>query len=707
MKKLVLCIVLGLSMLAGHGQFKLDALEWQGKVTTTVRDAYVVPTGGVYLIWHTNAAQFEYAQDDQVWKALALSAADRTKLNNILITQNVDLDQLETDVAGKEDALGNPSADGQVLSSSAAGVRSWVDPSGGGGTDDQTISLVGSTLTLENGGTVDLSGFLDNTDGQTITDLSLSGNTMSISLSGGNTETVDLSGLGGSGNVSASSDFGADKRVIISKGTGKEVEASSVTVNGNNLLVPGNISASYANLSNDLNFVSSDPLRRDINGVNRLAARYLDLNPTTDFSGETEGDIGFHSTTKKFRGYDGTSWKDFAQDADVVKLTGDQGVDGKKTFFEAVRIDQSQGSNNVNPSKLLVRLGSSNWAGVAPDIGYGGFYFNNDGTFRLMRSTDIASTTVNLGINWNAMTTSKNLIFSDSDITWGGQSLLGGSGGGLTTEQSERINNAGHYKIFNKTGNNAISQEDFYPTSVGDRGKKGKIYHGATVTDTIQVADFPGIGDILPIYPNGHGGKIVIDSNESTVFKNSSGETGDEITLSLHAPVILEKTANDTISVWSKGFTLGTQVTELYTVANWLSTSSYEADSNTGLGTVGVTVASETTIVGEGSYSVAITSTDGASDRMEVDITLEANTTYEIKFYGAEGANANLTTNAFVGFTNSSPSWTPAISNSNGTMQEFTAILTTDGTTSQKLRFYNNGTAATTVYVGGLSITKQ
>lgn len=59
---------------------------------------------------------------------------------------------------------------------------------GGSGTDDQTISLVGNTLSIEDGNSVDLSGYLDNTDAQ---DLSLSGNTLSLS---GDATSVDLSG---------------------------------------------------------------------------------------------------------------------------------------------------------------------------------------------------------------------------------------------------------------------------------------------------------------------------------------------------------------------------------------------------------------------------------------------------------------------------------------------------------------------------------
>jgi len=56
------------------------------------------------------------------------------------------------------------------------------------GTDNQTISLDGNLLTIENGGFVDLSSYLDNADAQ---DLSLSGNTLSLT---NDATTVDLSG---------------------------------------------------------------------------------------------------------------------------------------------------------------------------------------------------------------------------------------------------------------------------------------------------------------------------------------------------------------------------------------------------------------------------------------------------------------------------------------------------------------------------------
>ncbi|NVN19540.1 hypothetical protein GUA46_14415, partial [Muricauda sp. HICW] len=63
------------------------------------------------------------------------------------------------------------------------------------GTDDQALSLSGNTLTLENGGTVDLGAYLDNTDDQTITAFSLDNTTneLTLTLEDGGTEIVDFS----------------------------------------------------------------------------------------------------------------------------------------------------------------------------------------------------------------------------------------------------------------------------------------------------------------------------------------------------------------------------------------------------------------------------------------------------------------------------------------------------------------------------------
>ncbi|MEW2921612.1 hypothetical protein AB1A65_09100, partial [Muricauda sp. ANG21] len=71
------------------------------------------------------------------------------------------------------------------------------------GTDDQALSLAaGNILTLEDGGTVDLTPYLDNTDDQAITAFSLDNatNVLTLTLEDGGTQTVDLSALDNSGS---------------------------------------------------------------------------------------------------------------------------------------------------------------------------------------------------------------------------------------------------------------------------------------------------------------------------------------------------------------------------------------------------------------------------------------------------------------------------------------------------------------------------
>ncbi|MCO5726084.1 hypothetical protein NG653_14610, partial [Robiginitalea sp. 2V75] len=82
-------------------------------------------------------------------------------------------------------------AGGNFTSSDVEGVLAEL---AAGSTDDQGLSLSGNTLTLEDGGSVDLTPYLDNTDDQQITDFSLTGNTLTLTLENGGTQDVDLSG---------------------------------------------------------------------------------------------------------------------------------------------------------------------------------------------------------------------------------------------------------------------------------------------------------------------------------------------------------------------------------------------------------------------------------------------------------------------------------------------------------------------------------
>ena len=84
-------------------------------------------------------------------------------------------------------AFSLPTTDGsvdQVLATDGSGTLSWTAFTDN---DNQTLNLSTNTLTLTNGGTVDLSGYLDNTDAQA---LSVSSDILTLTNGG----TVDLSG---------------------------------------------------------------------------------------------------------------------------------------------------------------------------------------------------------------------------------------------------------------------------------------------------------------------------------------------------------------------------------------------------------------------------------------------------------------------------------------------------------------------------------
>lgn len=86
--------------------------------------------------------------------------------------------------------------DSQVLSASVVGTDLVLSISGGNtvnvplsslGSDDQLLALAGNTLSIEDGNSVDLSPYLDNTDSQTLTPTVVAGETTAITISGGNT----------------------------------------------------------------------------------------------------------------------------------------------------------------------------------------------------------------------------------------------------------------------------------------------------------------------------------------------------------------------------------------------------------------------------------------------------------------------------------------------------------------------------------------
>jgi hypothetical protein len=143
--------------------------------------------------------------------------------------------------------------------------------------------------------------------------------------------------------------------------------------------------------------------------------------------------------------------------------------------------------------------------------------------------------------------------------------------------------------------------------------------------------------------------------------------------------------------------------TELYTVANALSSDVYEANATTGIGQVGITLSVETSTQHDGSFALKSTSTDGVSDRVELSLTLADATNYEMKVWVKIETGANWRLLVWAGTTAATPTATPDVSTVSTSWQEFTIPFTTNAAT-QTLRFYNQGTAATAFWMDNLRI---
>ena len=119
------------------------------------------------------------------------------------------------------------------------GTNETVDLSALVGTDDQNITLAANSLSIEDGNSVDLSPYLDNTDEQDLTGASLSGaNILQIDIENGASTTVDLSSL---------DDSGTDDQTISTDGS-----AGNISIEDGNTVVL-NVDDADADATNEYN----------------------------------------------------------------------------------------------------------------------------------------------------------------------------------------------------------------------------------------------------------------------------------------------------------------------------------------------------------------------------------------------------------------------------------------------------------------------
>jgi len=197
---------------------------------------------------------------------------------------------------------GNPGA-GKVLTSDANGLASWVTPTAN--TDNQSLTLAGNNLSIQNGNTVSLAGFLDNTDNQTLT---YSGSTLTIS--GGNAVTIpngDVTGVtagtgltgggtAGSFTINAVGDNGLTTNANDIDLGGTLNQLTTITQGANNMVFNLNSTGDFHiqdNGTNQFSILDNGDLNADANTffVDASTNRVGVLTTTPDDAFDVNGDI--------------------------------------------------------------------------------------------------------------------------------------------------------------------------------------------------------------------------------------------------------------------------------------------------------------------------------------------------------------------------------------------------------------------------------
>jgi len=177
------------------------------RLTTAERTAFTPSAAGM-VVYDTEetlayfwdgAAWQSSGTDDQGVDVFQLNAANELELSledDGAATQLVDLSGF-LDNTDNQDIAGSGLTGTTLTIGISGGASEMVDLSSlsDSGSDDQLLSLTANTLALEDGGSVDLSGYLDNTDNQTLGNFIFNNNILGIALQNGGSVQVNLTPL--------------------------------------------------------------------------------------------------------------------------------------------------------------------------------------------------------------------------------------------------------------------------------------------------------------------------------------------------------------------------------------------------------------------------------------------------------------------------------------------------------------------------------
>ncbi|MBL7472756.1 hypothetical protein [Robertkochia sediminum] len=429
--------------------------------------------------------------------------------NTLNITDNTDGTYSFTDETGTLIATVNTNAASNGYDNSTSGlladnVQDAIDEVAGGSTDDQQLTLeAGNILTLEDGGTVNLTPFLDNTDNQQITAFSLDNGTniLTLTLENGGTETVDFTTV-----LAAAGTDDQNLSEVLAQGN----DAGGVAITG--LLDPTN--AQDAATKAYVDAVADD----DVSGVALDASNVLTITEgtttvTEDLSSLNESVVG-------------------ANDITVSELTPGvftvDYVDGDKSDINEIQnLTQVLGEGNDAGGAVITNLGTPVAGSDAVTKDYVDALADDDisaVTFTEASNTlTVEEGTVSLNADLSSLDQAADVAVNASNITTNANAITALEGRVGTNETNIAANTAA---IGTNTTNIATNTTDIadHIAADGDLSDANEI-QTITSTDGSVIVTPSGINYNLSVATADGSETLIVDGQNTTV--NGDGTSGN------------------------------------------------------------------------------------------------------------------------------------------------------------------------------------
>ena len=310
------------------------------KMTNAERTAFevglVVADQGL-LLYDTDDRQI-YSWDGTQWQSGGLNTDDQ-------VADVFQLNGNDLELSLEDDGVATQTVD----------LSGYLD-----NTDDQALSLTGNSLDLEDGGSVDLSGYLDNTDDQGTDVFQLNGNDLELSLEddGVATQTVDLSGyldntddqaLSLTGNTLDLEDGGS----VDLSGYLDNTDDQMISLTGNNLNLEngGSVNLSQYLDNTDNQNISGSSLINNVLliGIENGTSQSIDLSPLQDGTGTDNQNLNLSANTLSISGGNSVNLSGYVN-------TDNQQISGTLTGTDLV-LSIDNGTNvTVDLSPLIADL---------------------------------------------------------------------------------------------------------------------------------------------------------------------------------------------------------------------------------------------------------------------------------------------------------------------------------------------------------------